>query len=149
MALKNYTTKVPANRSIMEIQEMLQIHGATGVLTEYEKDTGRIASLSFRISVAGQDWGFRLPMQWREAQRSMIADGNRRAYTDDDYCYRVAWRITRDWVDVQMALVDLKTADLQQIFLPYTVTQNGKTLYEAVMDNPKFLLGGGVEDSPA
>lgn len=143
MALKNYTTKVPANRSIMEIQEMLQKHGATGVLTEYEKDTGRIAAISFQIEVAGQKWGFRLPMQWREAQKAMIAEGNRRAAGDEDYCYRVAWRITRDWVDVQMALVDLKTAELQQIFLPYTITKSGRTLYENILENPALLLGSG------
>jgi hypothetical protein len=143
VALKNYTTKVPANRSIMEIQEMLQKHGAAGVLTEYEKDTGRIAAISFRINVAGQDWFFKLPMRWREAQKAMIAEDNRRAYNDEDYCYRVAWRITRDWVDVQMALVDLKTAELQQIFLPYTVMPTGQTLYETIIDNPKFLLGDG------
>lgn len=37
MALKNYTTKVPANRSIEEIQTALVKYGASGVLYEYEK----------------------------------------------------------------------------------------------------------------
>jgi hypothetical protein len=37
MALKNYTTEVPANRSISEIQEMLQKHGVSGVMMEYER----------------------------------------------------------------------------------------------------------------
>ncbi len=50
MALKNYTTKVSAGRSIQEIQEMLQKVGATGILTEYEKDTGKISGMSFQIS---------------------------------------------------------------------------------------------------
>jgi len=59
--LKNYTTKVPANRSVQEIQEMLQKNGATGVLMEYEKGTGRIASLSFRVDLNGQPILFRLP----------------------------------------------------------------------------------------
>jgi hypothetical protein len=144
MALKNYTTKVPANRSIMEIQEMLQQHGAAGVLTEYEQGTGRIAALSFNINVGGQNWGFRLPMRWREAQKAMIAQGNRRAEMDEDYCYRVAWRITRDWVDVQMALVELRTVELQQVFLPYTIRNDGSTLYEYISNNSQRLLGEPV-----
>lgn len=143
MALKNYTTKISAKQSISEIQEMLQNHGAAGVLTEYEEDTGRISALSFRIKVGEQNWAFRLPMQWREAQKAMIAEGNRRASDDEDYCYRVAWRITRDWVDVQMALVDLRTAELRQIFLPYTIGKNGKTFYETILENPQMLLGEG------
>lgn len=149
MALKNYTTKVSALRSISEIQEMLQKHGAIGVLTEFEQGTGKIEAISFRIKIGDQNCFFRLPMQWREAQKAMKDEGNRRA-NDDDYCYRVAWRITRDWVDVQMALIDLRTAELQQIFLPYAVTSNGETIFESFRDNPKYLLesGGGNYEIP-
>lgn len=35
MPIKNYTTKVPTNRSIAEIQDALVEHGATGVLYKY------------------------------------------------------------------------------------------------------------------
>ena len=91
MALKNYTTKVPANQSVNEIQQMLTKHGAIGVLMEYDRaGTGRIASLAFKVSINGQDWGFRLPLRWREAQQVMKAQRISKA-RDDDYCYRVAW----------------------------------------------------------
>lgn len=140
MPLKNYTTKVPANRSVQEIQDMLQKHGAIGVLTEFEKDTGRIASLSFKIDFKGQVMGFRLPLKWREAQEVMYQQGVKRAYGDEDYAYRVAWRIMRDWVDVQMALVELQMAQLQEIFLPYTVQRNGNTLFENMALDPSRLL---------
>ncbi len=62
MPLKNYTTKVPADRSVNEIQTMLQKHGATGTLLEYEQGTGRIASVSFKINLGGNDLGFRLTL---------------------------------------------------------------------------------------
>ena len=146
MPLKNYTTQVPADRSVSEIQAMLQAHGASGVLMEYERGTGRIDSLSFKMSLKDRDWAFRLPMRWREAKQAMIAEGNRRASRDDDYCYRVAWRITRDWVAIQMALVELHTVELQEIFLPYTLRGDGKTLYEHVVLNPSRLLGSGKEE---
>ncbi len=84
-------------------------------------------------------------MRWREAKQAMIAQGNRRARFDDDYCYRVAWRITRDWVAVQMALIELQTVQLQEIFLPYILRNDGKTLYEYASSNPKLLLGSGKD----
>lgn len=145
MALKNYTTKVPANRSVQEIQEMLIKAGASGVLMEYEKGTGRIAGLSFQISFDGKKMGFKLPLEWREAQKVLDQEGNRRAM-DDDYAYRVAWRILRDWVDVQCALIAIKQVQLQQVFLPYAIHRNGKTVYENMLDNPDngLLLGPGV-----
>jgi hypothetical protein len=139
MALKNYTTKVPASRSVQEIQDMLQRHGASGVLMEYEPGTGRIASLAFKVSLNGQDWGFKLPLRWREAQRVMEEQRVSRA-GDDDYCYRVAWRILRDWVDVQMALVELEIVQLQEVFLPYVVQKNGQTLFQNIVTDPGRLL---------
>lgn len=139
MALKNYTTKVPATRSVTEIQEMLQKHGASGVLIEYEHGTGRIAGLSFQMTIGEQKIAFKLPLNWRMAQKVMSKEGNKRA-EDDDYCYRVAWRILRDWVDVQMALVEIEMAQMQQIFLPYVIQKGGKTLYENILENPQLLL---------
>jgi hypothetical protein len=142
MALKNYTTKVPANRSVQEIQEMLIKAGASGVLMEYEKGTGRIAGLSFQIEFDKKKMGFKLPLQWKECQKVLEEQGNSRAW-DDDYAYRVAWRILRDWVDVQCALIEIKQVQLQQVFLPYAIQKNGNTVYENMLQDPGMLLGDG------
>jgi hypothetical protein len=139
MALKNYTTKVPASRSVSEIQEMLQKHGASGALMEYEQGAGRIASLAFKVTLNGQDWGSRLPLRWREAQRVMKEQRISKS-RDDDYCYRVAWRILRDWVDIQMALVELEIVQIQEVFLPYVVQKTGQTLFENIVLDPSRLL---------
>ncbi len=123
---------------------MLQKHGASGILINYEKGTGRIESLSFMIQVEGtQPWGFRLPLHWREAQAVLIEQGIHRARFDEDYAYRVAWRILRDWVDVQMALVEMRMAHLEEIFLPYAVQKNGNTLFENIAIDPGRLLSSG------
>jgi len=41
----------------------------------------------------------------------------------------------KDWVDAQMALVESITAP--QVFLPYAIMDDGKTLSEAVARNPQ------------
>jgi len=153
MALKNYTTEVPASRSVQEIQEILQKHGVTGTMMEYEQGTGRIESLAFKIDINGQAWGFRMPLRWRQAlqtlyrgkksvksmyyQESRIAAAER---AREEHAYRVAWRILRDWVDVQMALVELEIVQIQEVFLPYVIQKNGQTLFENVVLDPSRLL---------
>ncbi len=141
MAIKNYTTKVPANRSIEEIQTALVRNGALSVMYEYEQDTGRITGLKFLLPVKGNKVGFSLPVQWRMFQAVLKKDRINR-WNDEDYCYRVAWRCLRDWVLAQMALYETQMVELPQVFLPFAAGKDGKTLYETITDG-KFLLGSG------
>ncbi len=140
-AIKNYTTKVPANRSIEEIQASLVAHGAQGVLYEYEQGTGRIAALKFILLVNEQKVGFALPVSWRMFQAVLKRQQVSR-WDDEDYVYRVAWRNVRDWVLAQMALYETQMVELPQVFLPFATDRSGQTLYESVKDG-KFLLGDG------
>ncbi len=125
-----------------EIQQMLVKHGASAVLAEYEKGTGRIEGVSFKIEINGQSMGFKLPIKWREAQRVMLSQRFNRA-KDDDVAYRVAWRILRDWVFAQMAIRELEMAQIAEVFLPYVITKSGKTLYEVTLEDPSRMLGSG------
>ena len=66
--IKNYTTTVPANRSIADIQDALVQHGATGLLYKYEQGTGRIEALQFLLRIKNQDVAFSLAA-WRNIQK--------------------------------------------------------------------------------
>ena len=52
---------------------------------------------------------------------------------------RVAWRCLKSWVEAQMALIQIGMATMDQVFLPYVLNDEGKTLYEVARDS-KFLL---------
>jgi peroxiredoxin family protein len=52
---------------------------------------------------------------------------------------RVAWRILKDWVEAQMALLDIEMVKMEEIFMPYIVDQKGQTLYEK-LEQKQFLL---------
>ena len=54
---------------------------------------------------------------------------------------RVAWRILKDWIEAQMALLDIEMVRFEEIFLPYIETQNGQTIYER-LEQKQFLLEG-------
>lgn len=51
----------------------------------------------------------------------------------------MAWRILKDWVEVQMALLDMKMVQFEEIFMPYIEINNGQTLYEK-LEEQQFLL---------
>jgi hypothetical protein len=139
--IKNYTTSVPANRSIEEIQNSLVKHGATGVLYQYEQGTGRIDSLKFQLRINDRNVAFALPVNWRRFQEVLKRQAVKQ-HRDEAYVYRVAWRNIRDWVLAQMALYETQIIELPQIFLPFAVGSDGKTLYEKV-ESSQFLLGDG------
>lgn len=138
MPIKNYTTTVPANRSVNQIQEMLVKHGAKGVLFEYEQGTGRIQALKFLLTMQGQDISFALPVEWRRFQAVLKAQRVKR-WDDEEYCYRVAWRNIRDWIHAQMALYETRIVEIEQIFLPYAISKDGETFYQKVL-NSNLLL---------
>lgn len=51
----------------------------------------------------------------------------------------MAWRILKDWIEAQMALLDIEMVRFEEIFLPYIETAGGRTIYEK-LEEQKFLL---------
>ena len=140
MPIKDYTTKIPAARSIQEIQELLLKHGATGFMMMYEKGTGRISALKFILDLGDKHIPFQLPVDWRAFQR-VLKEQQVKRWDEEDYCYRVAWRNIYHWVDSQCALYETQMVQIAQVFLPYAVTEDGSTIFEKIASNPKLLLG--------
>lgn len=144
MPLLNYTTKVPVYRSIQEIQKALVKAGASSIMQDFD-DEGAVCALAFKINLDGQEISFRLPSETRAVLEVMRQDGTPRSLLTEEHAQRVAWRIIKDWVEAQMAIVQTKMVTLPQVFLPYAVNHKGQTLYQVVAENPQLLLGGGVE----
>lgn len=70
-----------------------------------------------------------------------------RANSTKEQAVRTAWRIVKDWVEAQMALVETRMVTTQQVFLTYAVMKDGRTLSEHVQSDPKFLLGDGAHET--
>jgi hypothetical protein len=135
----DYTTSIPAERSIMEVQKNLSSHGAGKIMTEYD-GAGIAESLSFQVVVGGNPIAYRLACNWRKIQK--IMEGTRvRGKFDAKQSQRIAWRIIKDWVEAQMAIIEAEQATLDQVFLPYAITNHGDTVYERVKTEG-YLLGG-------
>jgi hypothetical protein len=147
MPLLNYTSKVPAHQSIAEIYRMLAKAGARQIMSDYD-DAGNIVALSFSLELEGQRIGFRLPSDWRPVQQILMHSKPNggisiERYHSEDHARDVAWRIVKDWVEAQLAIIETRMVTTAQVFLPYAVTSNGQTLYEYIGQNTQLLLGEG------
>ena len=146
----NYTTKIPAARTIGECSALLAEAGADMVATIY---TARKPSgLSFRLFTAGGDRDFVMPVNidgvWKLLQdatypASMHKSGQVRTYLTREHAERVAWRVIRDWLEAQLALIAAGMASLDQVMLPYLQVESG-SLYELVQERGRLAaLGAG------
>jgi hypothetical protein len=150
--LLNYTTKIDPDKTAQEIARILSMHGASAVMTEYDPVDNFVTALSFKITLDDQQMSFRLPTDWRPVYEILIKgkkvpyDTNRKAHFESEWklqAVRTSWRIVKDWTEAQMALVETQMVTTAQVFLPYAVMRDGRTLSEHVASDPKFLLGSG------
>jgi hypothetical protein len=154
MGLLNYTTKIDPDKTAQEIARILSMHGASAVMTEYDPVDNFVTALSFKIKLNDQQMSFRLPTDWRPVYEILIKgkkkpyDDRRKAHFESEWklqAVRTSWRIVKDWTEAQMALVETQMVTTAQVFLPYAVMRDGRTLGETVAQDPKFLLGSGDE----
>lgn len=149
MALLNYTTRIEPEQTIMEIQKILVNHGANAIRTDYD-DAGRIVALMFQIRIEDQDVSFRLPTDWEPVlsvltmQKKNTKLKNRsKIQATEEQARRVAWRVVKDWVEAQLAIVSIQMARIEQVFLPYATNAKGETMYDVLMkgEGRRLLLG--------
>lgn len=146
MAILNYTTKVDAARTALEIQRILSKHAAT-VTTEYGPNS-RPSAVLFTLLVAGQSVSFRLPCNVDGVLSALHRDRVESRYRNREHAERVAWRIVKDWVEAQIAVVDAKQVQMAEVFLPYVVMgNNGATLFQWFENKQRQLAAGAP--SPA
>ena len=142
MPLLNYTTQVPAAKTVHEIMGNLVSHGASAILLNYDEQ-GQIESLSFNVRTPKGEVSIRLPID-PEAVLKVLSKGNvPRRYRTREQAVRIAWRIVKDWIEAQMAILETEMVKMEQIFLPYIITPSGHTLYEYIAER-RFLLEEGA-----
>lgn len=148
MNLKNYTSTVPASTSIGRIQKTLVEAGATDISQKYDPTTKVCISISFRMVIAGQTpMFFQLPAKvepcfvilWKSVKRPQ-PDTKKKTFEQAE---RTAWKIVADWVEIQLAMIQMEQAEPLQVFLPFVYNPAKEvTFYEQLkQSNFKALLG--------
>lgn len=143
MAILNYTTTIDAFKTVSEIEYILVKHKAKSVMKNYEGES--ISGLSFLVDTGAVQVPIRLPVKVDEClevlKREKKSSPKSNIKATREQAERVAWRILKDWVEAQMALLDIEMVRLEEIFLPYIEMRNGQTIYEQ-LEKKQFLLEG-------
>jgi hypothetical protein len=143
--MKNYTTEVPVERTIAEIQKLLADNGARGIALEYD-ETGRIKDIFFRITLHQKELPFRLPAKPDRVYAALFAGMQYEKRLRQERMKKaeaIAWRICKTWLEAQITLINLEQAKLEEVFLPYLVLPSNNTLFET-MERNQFLLPDSV-----
>lgn len=140
MPIKNYKTSINSQKTITEIQQLLARHGAQKISIDFDADRNPVA-LSFLMLWDFKPIAYMLPCNFKGILRAMQNDKKvSRSQCTTEQALRVGWRILKDWVSAQMAIVEAEAATIPQIFLPYAVTNTGQTVYEVVESKKDSML---------
>jgi hypothetical protein len=154
MAILNYTTEVPPERTVGEITSLLIRKGARSVTTNYGEG-GDLQGISFIMLVGGLPVAFLLPSNVDGVAGSMLRDkpwNNTRRAKGGLMGYKakirerarwVAWRILKDWVAAQMALIESNQAEAAQVFMPFAQQKDGRTMFQLFVENNQKQLAAG------
>lgn len=151
----NYTTKIPARQTIGECQELLGRAGASAVTVIYADR--QVAGLGFRLDTPHGRRDFTLPVDVRAMHARLATARNdglfaslhaTRAtldgYTSREHAANVAWRVAKDWLEANLALIEAEMATLDQVMLPYLHVGDERTLWQAYREHePALALSAG------
>lgn len=156
MTLLNYTTTISVAKSAGEIQGKLVAHDANSIRQDFKG--GRLTAISFQLDTPAGPAAFRLPANseavylvlcrqlpaWKAAEgcKGYSQSAAKSVKAHREQAERVAWRILKDWIEAQMAIRESEMVSMEEIFLPYLIVRDGKTLY-AHMAETQFQLKSG------
>lgn len=155
MPLLNYTTEVPAERSIAEIIRILQEGGASAIGMENSAER-EVVAISFVMETAFGRVPYQLPanvpqvtITLNEQIRAETVRVNKgrgykrkipqRLFNDKAQASRIAWRIAKDWLEAQLALTAIDGAKLEQIMMPFAMI-GGKSFYHHMVERGSLAL---------
>jgi len=131
MPIINYTTSIGYEKTIAEIQAKLVQAGATKFVTDYDNQVP--VAVTFCLRVRDELFPYSLPVNYEAILQVMKNDPKvpRRLCTREQ-AIRVGWRITKVWIEAQLAFIESEMVTTAEVFLPYAVTKSGKTLYQEI-----------------
>lgn len=148
MPLLNYTTTVAVEKTAGEIQQLLAKNGARSIMMDYDQHGAPIA-LAFQVETEIGMRGYRLPVNLDAVHKTLTLQWNQgkvpRRFVTREQAARVGWRILKDWTEAQMALLETRMVTLGEIMLPWQITSDGITVYQALMEREYQMLPAAKE----
>ena len=156
MAVRNYTTEISVEKTVMEIERILIKFGAGGIYKDYQGS--KLSGIMFYLVKDNQKIPFKIPMSIEKTRTIIVKAVNEgklpKKFLQEplrsEQGERVAWRIIKDWIDSQLSLLEMEFADAVEILLPYAYNVvEQKTMYQKFIEKKEEYLalekheGGG------
>jgi len=139
MPLLNYTTEVAAARTVSTITAMLATSGARRIMTDFD-GLGHPIGVGFSVETIHGVRGFHLPVNTAAVEKVLRRDRKvPPRYKTPEQAERVAWRILKDWLEAQLAIIATEMVTLDQVMLPYMQGDDGRTVYQLYLDQQLAL----------
>ena len=146
MNIKNYTSQIPPQKSVAQIESCLVKIGARHISKTYED--GKLAGITFQIIENGEPIIFKLPANVKGIQCAMtetVKRPRRNTVTKiAQQAERTAWKLLLDWVQVQTSMVVIGRRNIIEVFLPYAYDMRADmTLFDKLQGNGFKMLESG------
>ena len=146
--LKNYTTSIKAEKTVMEIQALLMSKGAEKLMIDCEQ--GKPVGITFLFNTTKGKIPVKLPARIDKVQAVFYVNKNPVSKSslrkplpltnaEIAQAERTGWRNIKDWIDAQIALIETEMVSIHEVFLPYVVIGD-KTIFEQV-ESGQLRLG--------
>ena len=129
-------TEVPPDRSAGSIVSLLVSAGARSVNMRYD-ETQRLCGIDFVFIQGTMQFPFSIPARVQQLFDKMW-NARKNKWTSDkpkveEQAERVAWRQLFRWVEAQVALIETGMVSNVEVFTPYCLDNNGRTVFEVMM----------------
>lgn len=146
----NYTTSISVSKTASEMQQMLGRHGASSVVTQFGADQEEVG-IGFTLVGPHGERAFSLPVNVEGVHKLLIravAAGKTKSLSkararSREQAARVAWRVAKDWLEAQLAMVQAQMVGLDEVMLPYLRVDGDVTLYQRYRERESNLLSAG------
>jgi hypothetical protein len=149
MPTLNYTSTVNPLKTVGEIQTLLVSHGADAIVTNYREQ--QPVGISFRLPTPHGPREYSLPVHSEPVFKVLMTEWNagkiRRSYATREQATRTAWRVLKDWLEAQLAIIEAHMLSFDQVMLPYMHAGDNLTVYEKYVEREESLreLAPGVQ----
>jgi hypothetical protein len=117
----NYSTTIDPVKSAAECTSILAMHGAKAISSTWHD--GEPIGLRFVITTSFGDMAYTLPINTVATHKVLLAAVRKGKiqprFATEEQAKRVAWRVLKDWIEIQLSLVEAGLAEFEQTMLAY------------------------------
>ena len=117
-----------ASKTVGAIQSLRGKRKAKEVLRRYTD--GLRSALIVSIEIGGETVRDSLPCRWQAIHKILQREARESRHKTESHAVNVGWRVIKDWIEAQLALIDTGMLDIGEVVLPYHLIDTESTVYD-------------------